>query len=198
MTSTAKLTALSSQTMALLLDREKGRRVDDQRIRRNLAVLRGVKEPGLKRQYEVMRAMFGEEQDDDIHEPYTDDPTPPLPPLPPPDVNLDLEAGRAHMHEGELFEEQQQIMQEQDTHLDTLAQSISRQHHISTQINGELEEHVGLLEALEEDVDNTHNRMATARRRLDRVVKGVGGNVSTVTIGVLILILLVLIVVFKT
>ncbi len=59
MTSTAKLTVLSSQTMALLLDREKGRRVDEQRIRRNLAVLRGAKDPGLKRQYEVMRAMFG-------------------------------------------------------------------------------------------------------------------------------------------
>ncbi|KAF8906866.1 hypothetical protein CPB85DRAFT_1436726 [Mucidula mucida] len=198
MTSTAKLTVLSSQTMALLLDREKGRRVDEQRIRRNLAVLRGAKDPGLKRQYEVMRAMFGlyreNEEEEDILEPYTDDPPPP----PPPNMNLDLEAGRAHMHEGELFEEQQQIMQQQDTHLDSLAQSISRQHHISTQINGELEEHVGLLEALEEDVDNTHNRMATARRRLDRVVKGVGGNVSTVTIGVLILILLVLIVVFKT
>jgi len=105
---------------------------------------------------------------------------------------------------------------DQDTRLDHLSSSIHRQHHISLQINDELEVHTGLLGVLDTELDGTQARMAGARRRLARVARGARENGacvglarvvgltfspllgSTVTIGLLILVLLVLIVVFKT
>ncbi|KIY69714.1 hypothetical protein CYLTODRAFT_393152 [Cylindrobasidium torrendii FP15055 ss-10] len=102
------------------------------------------------------------------------------------------------MDDGQLVQEQQRLMDQQDSHLDILAASISRQHLLANDIGGELESQVGLIESLEEEVDNTHNRLGRARQKLDRVARGVGGNLSTMVIGLLILILLVLIVIFKT
>jgi len=89
-------------------------------------------------------------------------------------------------------------MDEQDDHLEHLSQSISRQHHISLQINDELDTHTGLLEGLDHDLDRTQSRMGNARRRLERVARGAKANGSSVTIALLILILLLLIIVFKT
>lgn len=78
------------------------------------------------------------------------------------------------------------------------ASSIGRQHHISLQINDELEVQTGLLDTLDTELDGTDVRMRSARRRLERVARGAKENGSTVTIVLLILVLLVLIVVFKT
>jgi syntaxin 8 len=89
-------------------------------------------------------------------------------------------------------------MDDQDQHLAHLSTSLNRTHHLSLAINGELEDHSLLLDGLEDDLNQTDTRMATARRRLDRVAHGIKGNASTVTIGSLIFILLILIVVFKT
>lgn len=65
---------------------------------------------------------------------------------------------------------------DQDTQLDTLSQSIGRQHHLSLQINDELGEQAGLLDGLDEDIDRTGNSLSRARRRLDRVSKGAKDN----------------------
>lgn len=67
-------------------------------------------------------------------------------------------------------------LSEQDSHLDQLSQSINRQHHISLQINDELDVHSGLLEELDTDIDRTHSRLGNARRRLDRVATGAKEN----------------------
>ena len=61
-------------------------------------------------------------------------------------------------------------------HLDRLANSISRQHHISLQINDELDVHTGLLEELDTDLDRTGDRLRSARRRLDTVARGAVAN----------------------
>ena len=68
------------------------------------------------------------------------------------------------------------MMDEQDQRLDILSNSISRQHHISLQINDELDSHVGLLEELDNDVDRTSSRLRAARKRLDQVAKGAKNN----------------------
>ena len=60
--------------------------------------------------------------------------------------------------------------------LDELAQSIGRQHHISLQINEELDVHHGLLGSMDEEVDRTGNRLSQARRKLDRVARGAKEN----------------------
>ena len=109
-------------------------------------------------------------------------------------------------------------MLEQDQHLDHLSHSINRQHHISLQINDELDVHHGLLQDLDADIDRTQSRLGKARKKLDRVARGVKNNGwclsccyglhtpetgffnlgSVVAIGVLIFILLILIIRFKT
>jgi syntaxin 8 len=78
--------------------------------------------------------------------------------------------------------------------------------------------HSGLLEELDTDIDRTHSRLSSARRRLDRVAQGAKENSehlsnfaqlaiadefnssvgSAVAIGVIIFILLILIIIFKT
>lgn len=65
---------------------------------------------------------------------------------------------------------------EQDTHLTHLSKSINRQRDISIQINEEIDVHTGLLEELDHEVDNTGGRMSGARKRLERVAKGIKGN----------------------
>ncbi|KAG5642262.1 hypothetical protein DXG03_003339 [Asterophora parasitica] len=115
-----------------------------------------------------------------VYSPYTDDP----------------EAG--HHAPGIMLQTQRRMMDEQDEHLDRLSHSITRQHHISLQINDELDVHTGLLEELDTDLDRTGTRLSGARRRLDQVARGAKNNGSTVTIGLLIFVLLILIIIFKT
>ncbi|KAG6829904.1 hypothetical protein H0H87_009806 [Tephrocybe sp. NHM501043] len=103
-----------------------------------------------------------------------------------------------HEQNGILLQTQRRMMDEQDVHLDHLSHSITRQHHISLQINDELDVHHGLLEELDTDLDRTEGRLSRARRNLDRVARGVRNNGSTVTIGLLIFVLLILIIIFKT
>lgn len=99
---------------------------------------------------------------------------------------------------GDMYLQQKQIMQDQDTQLDTLSHSIGRQHHLSLQINDELGEQAGLLDGLDEDLDRTGMRLSRAQRALDKVSKGTKDNCSAVTIAIVICILLLLIIIFKT
>jgi syntaxin 8 len=65
---------------------------------------------------------------------------------------------------------------DQDNQLSHLSSSLNRQHHLSLAINSELEEHHGLLEELDTELEGTQSRLGRARRRLDKVAKGVKGN----------------------
>jgi syntaxin 8 len=250
--SLAKLTSLSTQTLSLLLERQRLQSIPQfqtstatsstsnlhlPQIKRNLNQLRegilnleskdtagtagggrgGGEAVGLLRnQYGRMRAMLGEDAEalgiesldanlgsastshvpspsptptslliphprdsEPVYSPYTDDP----------------EAG---YDPGIMLQTQKRMMDDQDTHLQTLSTSLNRQHSISLAINTELEEHHGLLEELDTELEGTHSRLGGARRRLERVGRGVKGNGSTVAIALLILILLILIIVFKT
>jgi len=65
---------------------------------------------------------------------------------------------------------------EQDLRLDELSHSINRQHHISVQINDELDVHQGLLQEFDADLDRTDSRLRKARRKLDTLARGVKEN----------------------
>ena len=97
------------------------------------------------------------ETDAEPFTPYTDDP----------------EAGYTNE---EMLQMQQQMMNDQDVHLDRLSQSINRQRDLSLQINDELDVHTGLLEELDHELDHTGSRLSRARRGLDRVAKGAKEN----------------------
>jgi len=248
--SLAKLTSQSTQTLSLLLERQRlqtlpsfnsSRSTDASKpslhlaqITKNLNRLRtGILELEakegrteavtlLRSQYERMRGMLGDDSAEieslavDTPKDASPSPSPPaslaeahtlLPAFPHKDSEplyspySDDPEGGYPMEEQEpsmLLQTQRRMMDEQDEHLDQLSHSINRQHHVSLQINDELDVHTGLLEELDTDLDQTQNRLSSARRRLDRVARGAKNNGSTVTIGVLILVLLILIIIFKT
>jgi syntaxin 8 len=75
-----------------------------------------------------------------------------------------------------LIQSQRYMMEEQDQRLDQLSHSVNRQHHLSVQINDELDVHHGLLEELDTGIDRTSARLGSARRRLDKVAKGIKEN----------------------
>lgn len=77
----------------------------------------------------------------------------------------DEEDGRSN---AELLKSQQQQMASQDNQLDHLSASIGRQHHLSLQMNEELDIHASLLDEMDRDVENTGARLGRASRRLDQ------------------------------
>lgn len=95
---------------------------------------------------------------DGPYAPYTDDP----------------EAG--YQTPDAMLQTQRDMMDEQDVHLDHLSQSINRQRDLSLQINGELDIHTGLLEEMDEELDQTGSRLSRARQKLDKVAKGAKNN----------------------
>jgi syntaxin 8 len=68
------------------------------------------------------------------------------------------------------------ILSDQDTHLDSLHSSLTRQHSLSEQLSSELDVQAGLLTKLDTDIDHTASRLGRARRSLDRVGRGIGAN----------------------
>ncbi|KAF9524929.1 hypothetical protein CPB83DRAFT_797211 [Crepidotus variabilis] len=249
--SLAKLTAVSTKTLSLLLERQRlstlpsystngssdnpfsnGSSLHYPQIKRNLNQLReGIlalqaKEGSdseaaklLRNQYDRMRGMLWEEERTEIPS-LEKEPSPTPSPEPEPTKPVythstnrdsllsqpsfapytdDPEQGSVEPPEpGTMLQTQRFMMDEQDQRLDVLSQSINRQHHISLQINDELDTHHGLLQELDTDIDRTENRLRKARRKLDTVAKGIKNNASVVTIGVLIFILLILIIRYKT
>lgn len=123
-------------------------------------------------------------------QPYRDDP------------NSTREEGRAYLDTNNLDNQQihahhEQILSEQDAQLDSLGESIGRQHQLSIQIGDELEGHIALLDDVDEHVDRHQGRLNNARRRLDKIRRKAGDNWSMMTIVGLIIVLVILIVILK-
>jgi syntaxin 8 len=118
--------------------------------------------------------------------PYRDDPS--SEPNMPDQSNLDNTQIHAyHSH----------VLAEQDEQLDRLGMSIGRQRELSMQIGNELDEHVVLLDEVEEGVDRHAAQFVRARGRLERFSKKARENWSLTIIVVLIVILVLLIVITK-
>ncbi|KIO11560.1 hypothetical protein M404DRAFT_789517 [Pisolithus tinctorius Marx 270] len=205
MSSTAKLTAITTSTLSLLLERQRLQTTHPtlhlQQIVSNLRVLRaGVIEAQsqgdddadagpLRGQYERLIEMLGEEE---AKRANLESIPPPAPP--PPSSPSSLSFGERKMSPEPLYEpytddpdpeaalgesgillQQRRIIDDQDAHLEHLSSSIGHT-----------------------ELDGTDARMRNARRRLGRVARGAKENGSTVIIVLLILVLLILIVIFKT
>ncbi|KAF8528402.1 syntaxin-like protein [Hysterangium stoloniferum] len=230
-----RLTSLSTQTLTLLLERQRLQSLAGSelsvslpssslaQITRNLGQLRtGIygfegqngnpdAVRALRDQYDRMRDMLGVDKDqiealkpqeidtskdeylpdvDPMTAPYKDDPDAARP-------YADIDSSTP-FDSAEVLESQRLMMHEQDTRLDVLHSSLTRQHSISQELSSELDVQAGLLTELDTDLDRTASRLGRARRTLDKVGRGLGANGSTVAIAVVILVLLILIVVFKT
>ncbi|KZT70612.1 hypothetical protein DAEQUDRAFT_177497 [Daedalea quercina L-15889] len=241
MAALARLTSLSTQTLSLLLERQRLQSLANPsasslhipQIARNMQQLRaGVIELEekegrseavnlLRSQYQRMRMMLGPEGDavgvQKLEEPvssasatasissFESKPSSPSPHATKEPTDADTEPFTPYTDDPEagytneeMLQMQQQMMNEQDVHLDRLSHSINRQRDLSLQINDELDVHTGLLEELDHELDHTGSRLSGARRNLERVAKGAKENGSTVMIALLILVLLILIIIFKT
>ncbi|KAA8917385.1 hypothetical protein TRICI_000464 [Trichomonascus ciferrii] len=97
----------------------------------------------------------------------------------------------------EIYQQQQLTMADQDQHLDRLAESVSRQHELSIQIDDELTSHNALLDDVEALTEGSQSRLETAKRRLDKFSRTAKQNGSMVTIAILLLIFIILVVVLK-
>lgn len=106
-------------------------------------------------------------------------------------------ADAANLDNQQIHAHHQQILSEQDAQLDSLGESIGRQHQLSIQIGDELEGHIALLDDVDEHVDRHQNRLNNARRRLDKIRRKAGDNWSLMTIVGLIIVLVILIVILK-
>lgn len=90
-----------------------------------------------------------------------------------------------------------QVMEEQDEHLDRLGESIGRQRELSMQIGDELDSHVAMLDEVDELVDRHQSRLDRAKKVLGKVARAASENGQMTIIIVLIIILVLLIAVFK-
>ncbi|KAG5351512.1 hypothetical protein C0989_006172 [Termitomyces sp. Mn162] len=147
----------------------------------------------LRTQYERMRGMLGDERglvdslQDEEQQQQVIAPQPTVPKPTPkvlvepvsvytPYTDEDPASGVDNEDDNGILLQQRRMMDEQDQHLSRLSHSITRQHHISLQINDELDVHRGLLEELDTDLERTEGRLGRARRGLERVGRGVRGN----------------------
>lgn len=65
---------------------------------------------------------------------------------------------------------QQLLLQEQNEALDDVLGTVYNMKEVARVMNHELDDQQGLLQELEEDVDNTSSHLSSARRRLDKIV----------------------------
>ncbi|KAF1984784.1 hypothetical protein K402DRAFT_465017 [Aulographum hederae CBS 113979] len=89
------------------------------------------------------------------------------------------------------------VLQEQDSHLDTLSSSIRTQRELSIQIGDELDGQALLLDEVDEGVDRHQGSLDRARGRLEKFSRKARENWSMTTIIVLIVVLVLLIVILK-
>ncbi|ODV66325.1 hypothetical protein HYPBUDRAFT_12034 [Hyphopichia burtonii NRRL Y-1933] len=97
----------------------------------------------------------------------------------------------------EFFAQHQQTILQQDSHLDSLHESIQFQKNLGHNINSELDDHIILLNDLEQGVDSSHTRLNQTHRRLNVFRNKVRENGSLVTIIILTVILILLLVVLN-
>ncbi|KAL1792246.1 hypothetical protein ACET3X_009997 [Alternaria dauci] len=116
--------------------------------------------------------------------PYRDDPSSQDPDL-------------SHLDNQQIHAYHDRVIRDQDSQLDELGASISRQRELSMQIGDELDGQVLLLDDVEEGVDRHAAQFVRARGRLDRFSRKARENWSLTVIVVLIVILVLLIVITK-
>lgn len=104
---------------------------------------------------------------------------------------------QSHLDNQQIHAYHKQVLQEQDTHLNTLGESIGRQRILGIQMGNELDEQVELLDDIERGVDRHTDTLTNAQRRLGRIARKSKDNWNWITIAILIIILVLLIIILK-
>jgi len=101
------------------------------------------------------------------------------------------------MENQQVLQLHERVMEEQDESLDRLSQSIHSQRELSIQIGDELDDHVRLLDGVDELVDRHQSRLEGAKKRLNHVARTARDHGSLMVIAILIIILVLLIIILK-
>jgi syntaxin 8 len=104
---------------------------------------------------------------------------------------------QSHLDNQQIHQYHQNVISEQDEHLDRLGRSIGRTRDLSIAIGDELDGQVELLGEVDEGVDRHQSQLDGATRRLNTVAKRARENWGVVTIVTLVLILVCLIIITK-
>eukprot|EP00842_Homolaphlyctis_polyrhiza_P001954 jgi/Hompol1/275/HPOL_002468-RA len=80
--------------------------------------------------------------------------------------NYEQNLSGAGLTNQEVVQLQTRIMDQQDSQLDQLHETVTRQKLIGLEIGNELDMHVDLLQQTDQLVDNTQQRLTSADRRL--------------------------------
>jgi len=92
------------------------------------------------------------------------------------------EAAGGKRIENQMMQEQQQMMQGQDVSLDLLLESVNRQKEMGEAISEELDQQSGLLDDLENGMDNTGMVLGRQQQRVEEVLEkaGKGGTLCII------------------
>ncbi|EMG48617.1 SYN8 Syntaxin-8 [Candida maltosa Xu316] len=120
--------------------------------------------------------------------PYKDDPE---------SIDDDEDDSPDEVSNHQMFAQHQQTMMRQDQDLENLHSSISRQYMMGQDINQELDDHLIILNDLEQGVDQSMSRLNVANRRIKNFRNLMRENGSLVTICTLTVILILLLVVLN-
>lgn len=100
----------------------------------------------------------------------------------------------AEMNNAQLLQMQRALMEEQDEALGHLEQSVNTTKHVALQINEETQLQNRLLDELEEEVEDTSNRLATAQRQLKKIMRRADGCKAQILLFIVIVILILVLV----
>ncbi|KOS22800.1 Syntaxin-like protein fsv1 [Escovopsis weberi] len=114
-----------------------------------------------------------------------------------PDASPGYSDSASGMSNDQIHQYHDQILREQDDHLDRLGESIGRQRELSMQIGDELESHVIMLDEVDGVVDRHQTRLDRAKRSLNKVARAAAENKQMTLILVLIVVLVLLIAILK-
>ncbi|KAI9323248.1 hypothetical protein BX666DRAFT_2021993 [Dichotomocladium elegans] len=111
------------------------------------------------------------------------------------------EVDPSDLENGQILQLQQRIIDEQDSNLDQLSETIRRQRELGLMIGDELDVHAQLIDETHEMVNRTDDRLQRARKKLNYVGRKVKDNrkyfSSICIVVVLILIFFVLLALFR-
>ncbi|RYO74192.1 hypothetical protein DL764_010946 [Monosporascus ibericus] len=86
------------------------------------------------------------------------------------------------------------VLRDQDEHLDRLGASISRQRELSLRIGDELDGQVALLDEVDEHVDRHQGRLDRARRQVGRISRAAAGDARQMAAIIALIIILILLI----
>ncbi|KAG7813208.1 hypothetical protein KL921_000754 [Ogataea angusta] len=101
------------------------------------------------------------------------------------------------MSNKQIFMENQQELIDQDEIINSLSQSVNRQHEMSLQIGDEVGDHMVLLDDLESGISRANAKIIRGRSNIDRFRQKLKEHGDWFTIFVLVIIMFILLVVLK-